>query len=171
MAKRLSAIVNESKRNAFVALCELASREKWCWRIGCTTCGCMQFRHSFKKLINGLHPDSPNWLRQRRPRDIIRDFSISEQSILVDIVSNAKIEDIAKIAHYPDWLGYLGLVLLFCEEIESQTRTLSCSLIPQFLNLLPKHSASYKYFKQILDDETAIMEWRQLEALENNICR
>ena len=31
--------MREAKRDTFLALCELASKEDWCWKIPCTTCG------------------------------------------------------------------------------------------------------------------------------------
>lgn len=47
--------------DAFEALCCLASMEKWCWRVGCTTCGSMHFRASLRKLVEGEHPGSRAW--------------------------------------------------------------------------------------------------------------
>ncbi len=29
----------ENKRNSFTALCEYASKNNWCWKLFCTTCG------------------------------------------------------------------------------------------------------------------------------------
>ena len=48
--------------NPFEALCSLASREHWCWKMFCTTCGHMLFRYAFRQLASGTSPDDEGWL-------------------------------------------------------------------------------------------------------------
>ena len=50
------------KMNAFEALCKLASDEKWCWNLYCTTCGHMHFKYAFKELAKGKSPENPDWV-------------------------------------------------------------------------------------------------------------
>ena len=47
--------------NKFEELCELASRENWCWKLYCTTCGHMDFRYSFSELADGKSPGEREW--------------------------------------------------------------------------------------------------------------
>ena len=49
-------------RSAFDALCSIAAKENWCWKINCTTCGHMLFRYGLHELIRGKHPDAPEWI-------------------------------------------------------------------------------------------------------------
>jgi hypothetical protein len=52
-------------RNAFAALCALASTERWCWNINCTTCGHGCFRYGFYEISRGRHSDADGWLTRK----------------------------------------------------------------------------------------------------------
>ena len=41
--------------NAFEAMSKLASQEKWCWNLNCTTCGQLHFRFGLVELTRGKH--------------------------------------------------------------------------------------------------------------------
>lgn len=101
------------QRNAFEALCELASRERWCWKLGCTTCGCMHFRYGLRELALGRHPDADDWVtrkdvRQRDPLPQIP-FPPNEQRAIARIAAGACIGQIASAGNFPAWLAFLAL--------------------------------------------------------------
>ena len=54
-------IRNKIQRNPFVALCEYASTNNWCWKLFCTTCGHGAFGISISKLVHGKHPDDDSF--------------------------------------------------------------------------------------------------------------
>jgi len=108
-------------RNAFEALCFLASRENWCWNLFCTTCGHMYFRYAFIELLQGHHPDDGNWAtRKGNHRNLerrvgsmhsMRDWDLMDMVALQKVCEGADIRKISEQCRFPDWLGYLGLVL------------------------------------------------------------
>jgi hypothetical protein len=138
--------------NPFLALCKLASKESWCWNLTCTTCGNMHFRYAFKELAKGKHPDKFGWIvNNRMPVSgfvvkVAKSFSEKDQETLSRLVLDVSIEDIKKASKAPDWLGYLGLVLVHCSNSKPQ---LSKSWAPQFLEILPPYSSSYNMMEEI----------------------
>jgi len=121
-------------------------------------------------LINGKHPDDPGWLIRRSNHhnikvDVPRHYSMQQQAALAEIVSKAKISEIAKRAKFPDWLGYLGLALLFCSENERTSRALTRSMIPQFLDFISPHDSSRQYLEGMLLGE-GTLTWQGLERVE-----
>jgi len=46
-----------ARRNSFEALCDA----RYCWRLGCTTCGNWPLRYDLYRLILGYHPDDSDW--------------------------------------------------------------------------------------------------------------
>lgn len=166
-----------TRRNPFVALCEYASQNNWCWKITCTTCGHSAFRVAFSKLVRDEHPDDDtfwpngkeNYLAMKEV-DKYNDFKIRIKSNSVDnqlklakIVANARIVDVQKVARFPDWLGYIGLVIYYCHN-DKASKILSDSLILQFKELLKGN----KYMVEYLDNKQ-ILSVRDLEVLENQI--
>ncbi|MFA6662478.1 MAG: hypothetical protein WCS56_05550 [Bacilli bacterium] len=164
-----------TRRNPFVALCEYASRNNWCWKIICTTCGHSAFRVAFSKIVRNEHPDDdifwPNGKENYsvfKERDSYNDFNsgiidVDIQLKLARIVADAKISDIQKIAKFPDWLGYIGLVMHYCYN-DKASKILSDSLILQFKELFQAN----KYMMEYLNSKQTLSV-RDLEILENSI--
>jgi hypothetical protein len=167
--------------NAFDALCELAAMENWCWRIPCTTCGHLYFRYGFRELVRGKHPQSSDWRAGKAhhhrlahdlgPMPSLGSWSIAEQRALASVLQEASLKDIASHAHFPDWLGYLGLGLLYTEGIEREERILTSAWIPQFLDLLPPNAPLRSHLERIHDEPTGILRWRYLEQIESDLRR
>jgi hypothetical protein len=139
----------------FLALCALASQERWCWNLICGTCGHSHFRYAFKELICGKHPDKEGWTVNKNTRITKQvfqtlpargGFTEQEQETLTRIVLEATLEDIRAVSKFPDWLGYLGLVLTYCG---SQKDHLSEVWAPQFLNMLPQTCHAYDTLLEI----------------------
>lgn len=141
-------------RNAFLAMAELASKENWCWKIPCTTCGSMYFKSAFRELISGKHPDQKEWLTMQKNHhklDLFERLSLDEQEKLSDVVIGASVVDLLKVAKFPDWLGYLGLVLHNCGQLERTSSKITKVFVPQFLDLvkgLDDFSAEKKGLKE-----------------------
>ena len=165
-------------RNSFEALCTLASKEGWCWKIGCLTCAHMYFRYGFMELSRGKHPDVSNWIVSNSRRDELhaklgpvwndsQGPSASEQYELIAILSDASLSKIAKRCRFPSWLGYLGLALNYTEKVEAQTRVLTKSWTPQLLDMLPKNADSMHLMKLCLfDNSEAPLRWGDLVSMK-----
>ena len=147
----------DNRRNPFIALCEIASRNNWCWKLFCTTCGHGAFHVSFSKIVRGQHPDDepfwPNGKKNHSPlkelyeyNDFRRATDLEAQEKLAYIVAGAKLADIQAVAKFPDWLGYIGLVLQHCQDFNARM-ILSDSLLPQFMPLVKSKKVTHEYFE------------------------
>jgi hypothetical protein len=148
----------KSQRNPFVALCDYASQDKWCWKLACTTCGHGAFTVSFLKIVRGQHPDEesfwPNGKDNAAPlkemgesKDFFGGTDIEAQIKLASIVAKAKLSDIQAIAKFPDWLGYIGLVINHCPNRDAQ-KIISEALLPQFIAMVKNDGEIYEYLKE-----------------------
>ncbi len=145
------------RRNPFVALCDHASRGNWCWKLFCTTCGHGAFHVSFSKIVRGQHPDDesfwPNGKKNHSPlkelaeyNDFHGDTNPEAQEKLAYIDVGAKLTDIQAVAKFPDWLGYIGIVLQHCQDFNARM-ILSDALLPQFMPLVKSRKDTQEYFK------------------------
>lgn len=138
------------RRNAFEALCSLASEENWCWNLYCTTCWHMYFRYAFLELLKGHHPNDENWVtRKRNHRRLDNELgsvfrlgvlSLEEMDEIQKICAGADLKAIAASCRFPDWLGYLGLVLGHFGRIEHANNRLTLAWAPQLADMLPEGS-------------------------------
>jgi len=65
----------------------------------------------------------------------------------------------------PRWLGYLGVALKWCEEVEQHDKVLTHDLVPQFAELLAfVHTHCRQSLQHILDSH---LTWRNLEGIES----
>jgi hypothetical protein len=166
-------------RNSFNALCELASAERWCWRIHCTTCGHMLFRYGLHVLLLDRHPDSSSWkvsdrnpvlCRGGQPRELGQipprwePWPIAEQYNLLEVLAKADIHDIRQNCTYPDWLGYLGLGLKYTEDAERATRAITNMWIPQLID--ERDDSRAKQLLASILSSQAVLTWQHLEKLE-----
>lgn len=161
-------------RNPFTALCEVASQNNWCWNINCTTCGHSAFKVSFSKIIKGQHPDKdlfwPYGKENHSPlkemddcRDFFRNTSIKNQMDLASIVAEVKLSDIQEVAKFPDWLGYIGLVMHHCSSRDAQ-KIISDAFLPQFIALVKyKKLSEYLKGKQTKDQYLSINDLNMIE--------
>ena len=141
-------------RNAFEVLCCLASRENWCWNLFCTTCGHMYFRYAFIELMQGHHPDDGDWVtRKRNHRRLERDvgsmhalgsWDLMDMVAFQKICEGADIRSISEECRFPDWLGYLGLVIGHAEGAEFINKKLAKAWAGQLADLLDPDSETAK---------------------------
>jgi len=62
-------------------------------------------------------------------------------------VADAKIADIKSISKFPDWLGYIGLVIRHCPNRDA-SKIISDSFLPQFITLLEGNSKIVEYLQE-----------------------
>ena len=173
--------IERSRRNAFEAVCELASEERWCWKIFCTTCGHMHFRYAFLELSDRKHPDVDGWVTGKsRYRAMSRilgalprpfEWSAERQKILADTLADASIRKIASSAIFPDWLGYLGLALLSTKKVEASEHRITHAWVPQLQELCQSGPEVVEKLQSIHDDESRVLRWEDLEMVEGAIGR
>jgi hypothetical protein len=166
------------RRNAFEALCALASRESWCWRLGCTTCGCMHFRYGLMEMARGGHPDSPNWITRSRVRSTRLSERLGEmpgipmpanvQKQVIAIASQSNLAKISSVSKFPDWLGYLGVILHFCSDAEAASRALTASWVTQLCRLLPAES-QLEHRLTNLTEAGRVLSLADLESVESEL--
>jgi hypothetical protein len=164
-------------QNAFEALCKRAATEKWCWKLTCTTCGCMHFRYGLAELARGKHPVNRDWITSIRARSarLSRELgpmsdllTLRSQHEVVNIASRARISAIASNARFPDWLAHLGVVLNFCRDAETESRSLTKAWSPQLGEMLPPESSVKR---RLADRSTGatLLTLEDLEAFEREI--
>ena len=172
------------RSNAFVALCTLAAKETWCWKLACTTCGHMYFRYGLMELSVGKHPDFPGWIVSSNHHYELHGHlgpawgfsdrhdkpSREDQTELICVLSGASISQIAKKCRFPGWLGYLGLALSYTEPVESEAKVLTAAWVPQLLEFLPARTSSRKLLESMLLDPTENqLRWQHLEQVEQDL--
>ena len=166
--------LNKSKTNQFEVLCELASSEHWCWNLACTTCGHMHFRYAFVELANGKSPNDINWIVHNKRHDyssigeLPRSYSIEQKEEVIKICLQADIKAVAKNSSFPDWLGYLGLVLSHTYRDSPSYKALSATWAVQLKQLVyPKTEISSRL--KDLSEGQGLLSLNDLEQCEYNI--
>ena len=121
-----------TSNNAFAAICCLASSNKWCWDLYCTTCGHSDFRNAFFQISLGRHPSREDWKPKTRGRRIDAE-QLRDSSTLHRVLAEAVLSTIAAECRFPDYLGYLGLGLFYTTTCELQEPLLTNSWGGQLL--------------------------------------
>ena len=143
----------------------------------------MHFRYALHELQLGKHPDSPTWAVSRiqsklkhgvHPKDLgplphLGSWPLAQQRKLINVIRGVNIKQVSSTSPFPDWLGYLGLGLLYTEDAEREGHVLSQAWALQLMTLLPKHSSSFEMLESIISDSTRILSWRDLEAVEADL--
>ena len=161
--------------NQFEALCKLASDENWCWKLFCGTCGHTHFRYAFSELTAGKSPTDENWLIHRKITkysDILGKlpYSYTEQQKekVLHICVNANISSIAATCIFPDWLGYLGLVLEHMRCSSNSYRMLSTCWASQLADLVYPESPIHSRLQDI-SEGGGVLNISDLEDCESNM--
>ena len=164
--------------NKFEKLCRLASDEHWCWNLACTTCGHALFRYAFAELASGKTPGKDDWVVHRRYRKRIlntlgsvpRNYSDEQRSRVLSICTEASLSKIQDSCKFPDWLGYLGLVLVRMSSDTEAYRRLSKNWASQLSSLVSEGSEIQIRLSEIAEGED-ILNIKDLEACETEIMR
>lgn len=161
--------------NQFEELCKLASYENWCWNLFCTTCGHMHFRYAFKELADGKSPADPTWLihghntrYSKLLGPIPRNYTKDQKEKVINICCNSDISSIAKTCKFPDWLGYLGLILEHMRTESESYKKLSRNWASQLSRLVPNDSTVRVRLIEMAEGN-GVLNIRDLELCEISI--
>ena len=144
--------------NSFQEICDVATKEQWCWNIYCW-CGHSDFAKSLAWLVR-----SKVFLVSAMMDKNYRNEIFSNCRTLQDKVKNIDIEYFATNYKSPRFLGYLGLCLHYTKKVEEMNRILTESWTPQLIRIIEKDDWK-KYLQKILDDER-ILTLKDLENIE-----
>lgn len=139
--------------NNFEQACIEATKNNWCWKIHCSTCG----NHEFYLLFAELCQTTDRF-----------DLSLDKGTALEAFIT-ADIQYISKSCRFPDWLGYLGLVLHNFNYPPEQLTRLSRNWSKQLLTIVPKSSRAFSILNDISNDEHPILTPRTMELCERAI--
>ena len=159
--------------NNFEKLCQLASKNCWCWRIYCTTCGCSQIRAGFFAIANDIELCLESIDSIIRTEDY-RNLDYLNASKIIESVSKSNLDVIQKKCQFPDWLGYIGLIYHLIIPISLLVpvarKELTESLCPQFIKLLHSNTNAYKRIDNIIKSNYSIpFSIGLLEKIEKDI--
>ena len=158
-------------KNNFEILCQLASKNNWCWTIGCTTCGCWDIRAGFYAIAKDI--DLIN-IESIKIKENYRDLNYSDANKIINIVSEANLDVIKKDCKFPDWLGYIGLVFNLIVPIvfPFDREKLLEAFCPQFISMLHPSTNAYKSINTIIESNYSIpFHISLLEEIESAINR
>ncbi len=165
--------------NAFDALCMLASVERWCWNYPCSTCANMEFRYGFLELARGKHPNDEDWIMTRD--DIIEgkvykfpykypfEYPIEDREAILKICLESDLAVINDICSFPEWLGYLGLVLQYMNSWREPSYLyieVSKHWASQLQKMIPRSSAIHERLSLIMSSDELTLRFSDLEACE-----
>jgi hypothetical protein len=161
--------------NQFDELCKLASGEDWCWKLFCTTCGHMHFRYAFSELATGKSPVDSNWIvhgPNTRCLDSLgslpRSYTDQQKEKIGNICLQADLASIASVCRFPDWLGYLGLVLEHMSSGAESYKKLSESWASQLSRLVSEDSQVHVRLAEIAEGK-GLLNIKDLDACESDI--
>ena len=119
--------------NSFEQQCIEASRKNWCWNIHCTTCGHQEFTKYFQYLCKTYN-------RYK--------FTLEIEGVL-DTFTNTNLENLNQKCKFPDWLGYLGLVLYDFNGDRGSLEKLHQNWATQLSDLVPANSHVFNELKEV----------------------
>ena len=157
--------------NKFEELSILASKNNWCWRMPCTTCGCSNIIAGFYAIAYNIDLSSGN-IDSIIRREDFRILDYSSATKVIESVSDANVDVIKKQCKFPDWLGYIGLIYWFVVPIVStkSSKELSKSLCAQFISMLHPNTNAYKSINTIIKSNySKSFHIGILEQIENDM--
>lgn len=159
--------------NNFEALAVLASKEQWCWKLQCTTCGHMHFRYAFLELANGKSPEDKNWIIHGNKTDykdelgpLPRRYTFPQKETVLSLCSSASLRTISDNCISPDWLGYLGLVLEHMRLETDPYKNLSTIWADQLKGMVASESEIGKRLIEVASDGNSLLGLQDLERIE-----
>ena len=156
-------------RNRFLTLCSLASQEKWCWKLECSTCGHEPFQYGLQAIAEGQDPESEAWSVHRSLRGVLGPpprvpFSIGIQRALLEHVSSVDIDELSQEVRFPDWLGHLGLGLHYSQNAEEESGKATSSLPRQLVPYVWDDSPARRLLETF--GSYRRLRWEDLESIQ-----
>ena len=158
--------------NTFEELCRIASKHEWCWKVYCTTCGHRDFKNAFIRIANGV----PLSESERSQSSDYRKVSVigltdDQKNTIVGICVEANLSSIAGTCKFPDWLGYLGLVLHDMKTNSDTYNALSVAWAAQLKGMVRPDSMAHDRLSKVSGSPYCALTMEDLEACETNIVR
>jgi hypothetical protein len=164
--------------NAFELLCRLASKEQWCWMIPCNTCGNHEFKYGLRELGRGHSPADPDWVVHKCNGtlgqildEIPYATGLADPEIVavVEVCAGANLKRIADDCLFPDWLGYLGIVLAraYCEDVAYEKLTALWAW--QLRDFVGRDSTIWSHLDECARLSDRRLSFGDLEAVEQAI--
>ncbi len=161
--------------NQFEELSNLASGENWCWSLFCTTCGHLHFRYAFVELAVGKSPIDSDWVihgantrYSKSLGPLPRHYTEEQKNMVNNICRNANLVSIAETCKFPDWLGYLGLILEHMYSGSESYKKLSESWVSQLSSLVSEDSTIRTRLAELAKGN-GLLNIKDLEACELKI--
>lgn len=89
------------KQNSFELLCELATKEEWCDKLYCGTCGHTHFRYGLLEIAHGKSPADDDWIVNNKITDYSeligkfpKKFSTKDKITIIEICLDVDIVSI-----------------------------------------------------------------------------
>jgi hypothetical protein len=171
--------MDNKEKNAFESLCEQASKEKWCWNYPCSTCANMEFRYGFLELAKGKHPSDEDWILNRDdiisrrvykfPYNYPFEFPLEVRESVLNICLESDLAVINELCSFPEWLGYLGLILVYMNSWKEPSKLygkVSSHWAKQLQKMIPESSTVYKSLGTIASNEEYGLDFSILNACE-----
>lgn len=134
----------------------------------------MHFRYAFVELANGKSPADPDWQVHAKNTDFsaLGEFPYrlskeQKQAILKECL-DADLLAIAKNCRFPDWLGYLGLILTHTSGSGSFYQQLSMKWSAQLIKVVITDTPIYQKLCSIANG-VGVLVIADLEDVEQNI--
>ena len=162
-------------KNQFEELCKLASNENWCWKIACSTCGHLHFRYAYHQIGKGIIVGSSDWIITESKTSYDDELGSPpkqfEQEVRKYFLNECKDSSLGRISQeckFPDWLGYLGLVIHHFkhdQHFQSLSKSWSEQLSKMVQSDLPIHSRLFELSTSDLD----VLSINELEKIQHGI--
>lgn len=162
--------------NLFEKLCLYVSDNPWCWNLSCTTCGRQSFTRAFKLMAYGVDPVSEEGLRAIHSSTVsyggalrpapARSFSELEKVAVISHCVESEISRIAERCKFPDWLGYMGLILYYMRSESDIYHALSQRWAKLLTPLVESDSRAHELLIKVSKERGRLLEWTDLELCE-----
>lgn len=165
--------------NLFEKLCMYVSDNSWCWNLSCSTCGHKSFKRAFKLMAQGTDPSSEKGLRAIHAPTIsvggvlhpkpIYTFCESDKIAVIAQCMDSDISKIAGRCRFPDWLGYMGLILHDMRSESDEYHALSKEWAKQLAGLVERDSRAHEFLLTVSMVDGQLLEWTDLELCETSM--
>lgn len=145
--------------NKFYKLAVLASKERWCWNLYCTLCGHAKFRDAFTQLAEGKTPNGIGWQvyssrgGDERYRPAPRPFKREQKKRVLECCLQGSLRAVSNSCRFPDWLGYMGLVLEHMKTTDILYSALSTEWAAQLYQMVTYDSEAAIRLEEVIVGE------------------
>lgn len=179
--------IDSSRHNPLLSICRLASQNRWCLNVCCTTCGNFDFRVALLKISSGDIPIT----RWSRMEDVIEagteqnlselPFTPEQKRNILSICEEVKIHKLAEsCADYDDphsprehFLMCFGLLLDHMSKSENRDqgytaeyKNLSNILCSKLLEYGDMSTQNSEWLTRLIDDPNSWLTWEDLARFE-----